>query len=81
MAGRKKAADFEQQLARLQEIVDALEGGDLPLEKSVALYKEGLGLARASREQLAKARNEIRLFTEGEVRDFDPEEGDDDDDR
>ena len=32
---------FEKKLARLQEIVDALESGDLPLEKGMALYKEG----------------------------------------
>lgn len=76
MAARKKA-DFEQQLARLQEIVEALEGTDLPLEKSVVLYKEGLTLARASREQLAKARNDIRIFTDGDLKDFDAEERDD----
>lgn len=72
MAAKKKQ-DFEQQLSRLQEVVAALESGDLPLEKSVALYKEGLTLSRACREQLQTARNEIRLFAEGELQAFDPE--------
>ena len=31
---------FEKKLARLQEIVAALESGDLPLEKGMALYKK-----------------------------------------
>ncbi len=47
---------FEKQMERLQWIVDALEKGDLALEKSVQLYKEGRNLAAACREQLEKAR-------------------------
>jgi len=62
--------DYEAAMARLQEVVAALEAGDLPLERSVALYKEGLGLSRACRDRLRTARNEIRLFTEGGVTDF-----------
>lgn len=68
--------DYEAAMARLQEVVAALEAGDLPLERSVALYKEGLGLSRACRERLRTARNEIRLFTESGLVDFD-EVGDD----
>ncbi|MBG3878487.1 exodeoxyribonuclease VII small subunit [Desulfovibrio oxamicus] len=62
--------DYEAAMARLQEVVAALEAGDLPLERSVALYKEGLGLSRACRDRLRTARNEIRLFTEGGLKDF-----------
>ncbi|SBV92774.1 Exodeoxyribonuclease 7 small subunit (modular protein) [uncultured delta proteobacterium] len=47
---------FEKQMERLQWIVDELEKGDLALEKSVLLYKEGQILAAACREQLEKAR-------------------------
>lgn len=61
---------YEAAMARLQEVVAALEAGDLPLERSVALYKEGLGLSRACRDRLRTARNEIRLFTEGGLTDF-----------
>ena len=32
---------FEQQLARLEEIVAALEKGDAPLADSLALFEEG----------------------------------------
>uniref|UniRef100_B8DNM8 Exodeoxyribonuclease 7 small subunit n=1 Tax=Nitratidesulfovibrio vulgaris (strain DSM 19637 / Miyazaki F) TaxID=883 RepID=B8DNM8_NITV9 len=62
--------DYEAAMARLQEVVAALEAGDLPLERSVALYKEGLSLSRACRDRLRTARNEIRLFTEGDLKDF-----------
>ncbi|GEM_PF-300318 len=64
------AVDYEAAMARLQEVVAALEAGDLPLERSVALYKEGLGLSRACRDRLRTARNEIRLFTEGGLTEF-----------
>lgn len=66
MAAKKK--NFETQLKRLQTIVESLENGELALEKSVALYKEGMTLSKECRAQLENARNEIRLFTEeGEV--------------
>ena len=53
----KKTPSFEDRLRRLQEVVAALENGELPLEDSVRLYKEGLTLSRSCREQLEKARN------------------------
>ncbi|MEI3479181.1 MAG: exodeoxyribonuclease VII small subunit [Bilophila sp.] len=71
MAAKKPAPTFEDRLRRLQEIVAALENGDLPLEDSVRLYKEGLALSRACREQVEKARNEVRLLTEEGLEPFD----------
>ncbi|CAM2057314.1 exodeoxyribonuclease VII small subunit [Desulfovibrionales bacterium] len=62
----KKLVDFENGLARLQEIVIALEGPSLPLERGVALYKEGLLMVEACRERLEKAQLEISVF-KGEV--------------
>lgn len=67
----KKTPSFEERLRRLQEVVAALENGDLPLEDSVRLYKEGLSLSRSCREQLEKARNEVRILTEQGFEPFD----------
>lgn len=66
----QKKQTFEEQLKRLQTIVEELERGDVPLEKSVALYKEGLVLSRACRGQLEQARNEITLLADGEEQPF-----------
>lgn len=63
----KKTPRFEEAMTRLQEIVDALEDGGQPLEKGIALYKEGAALARFCREQLEKARHEIAVWQEGEA--------------
>ena len=62
----KKQMTFEDRLRRLQQIVLLLENGDdeLSLEQSVTLYKEGVALSRACREQLEKVRNEVRLVAE-----------------
>lgn len=68
---KKKEPTFEERLARLQAIVTALEAGSSPLEESVALYKEGLAHAAACREQLEKARHDIRLCTENGTEPFD----------
>lgn len=61
---------FEAQLKRLQEIVARLETAELPLEEGVALYKEGLELAAVCRKQLLTARNDIKVFSEGVLSDF-----------
>lgn len=72
-AGRKES--FEKRLERLDAIVSQLEEGNLPLDKSVALYREGMQLARACRVHLDEARNAIRICTDEGLRPFDPETG------
>ena len=63
----EKIESFEEKLTRLQAVVARLEQPELPLEESLALYKEGLALSRACRDNLDKARNEVRVLTaEGE---------------
>ncbi|WP_461211497.1 exodeoxyribonuclease VII small subunit [Desulfocurvus sp. DL9XJH121] len=72
-----KAKDtFESRLARLREIVDKLESRDLPLEDGVALFKEGVELAKACRVQLEKARNDVKILMNGSLADFAAEEDD-----
>ncbi len=75
----RKEEGFEKRLARLKEIVETLERGDLPLEQGVALYKEGLTLAQACGRQLESARNEVKLVSEGLLQEFAALESGDDD--
>lgn len=67
---------FEARLARLQEIVSSLEADALPLEQGLTIYKEGMELSRSCREQLEKARNEVRLLTAQGLEPFTQEEDD-----
>ena len=64
---KKQTRNFEQQMRRLQTIVQELERTDLALEKNVALYKEGRELARSCKELLDRARHEITLCEENGI--------------
>lgn len=50
---------FEECFQRLQQIVQALQLGGLTLEESLALFEEGMGLARSCSEHLAAAELKI----------------------
>ncbi len=55
----KAGLPFEEALKRLETVVEAMEGGELPLEQLVARYEEGMKLARVCQEKLAEA--ELRI--------------------
>ena len=50
---------FEDSIKRLNEIVQTLERGDLPLEESLRLFEEGVRLSRASQERLDAAQKRV----------------------
>lgn len=50
---------FEECIRRLAEIVERLEKGDLPLEQSVALFEDGVQLARRSQAELDRAEKRV----------------------
>jgi exodeoxyribonuclease VII small subunit len=50
---------FEDAIRRLAHIVEQLERGDLPLEASLRLFEEGVGLARLSQGRLDHAERRI----------------------
>ncbi len=67
MASRKKKAEpeaFEALYKRLEETVSRLEEGGLPLDQSVALYEEGMKLARRCQEMLQQAELKITKLQE-----------------
>ncbi len=66
---------FEQRLERLREIVERLERGELPLEEGVALYKEGLELAKGCGKQLENARHEVKVVSDGLLKEFEALDG------
>ena len=54
-----KKIKFEDNLSKLGNIVTELEKDDIPLEKAVELYGEGLKLSAECRKQLDEARLKI----------------------
>ena len=56
------AANFETQLASLERIVRELERGDLPLERSLELFEQGVKLSRECQERLNEAERRIEVL-------------------
>lgn len=54
-----KTLTFEEELARLEAIVESLEGGDVPLAELVERYEEGMRHLKNCQEKLADA--ELRI--------------------
>lgn len=71
--------DFEKKLTRLEEIVEKMEGGEMPLEESLKLFEEGVRLSRECNVQLADAEQKVKLLLSVDsdggpvTEDFDPE--------
>ncbi len=68
-ADAQPAKSFEACLEELEQVVKQLEAGDLPLEKSLALFERGVSLSDACRKQLeeAETRVEILIRKEGKI--------------
>ena len=60
---------FEAGLEELEKVVKELEGGDLPLERSLELFEKGMSLSDTCRKQLeeAETRVEMLIRKEGKV--------------
>ena len=58
-SAEKARPNFEGAIERLSAIVEELERGDLPLEASVALFEEGVGLARKAQSVLDQAEKRV----------------------
>jgi exodeoxyribonuclease VII small subunit len=54
---------FEAALAQLEEVVRALEDGQIGLEESLSRYEIGVGLIKRCQAQLRQAEQRIQLLT------------------
>ncbi len=53
---------FESALARLEQITEEMEAGDLSLEESLKKFDEGIKLTRFCNEKLTQARAKVELL-------------------
>ncbi len=66
---------FEAALAELEQIVQNMEGGRLPLEESLAAYRRGSELLQHCQQQLSDAERQIQILENGALRDFEADGG------
>jgi exodeoxyribonuclease VII small subunit len=69
--------NFETALAELEAIVASMEGGQLPLQQSLAAYKRGAELVAFCQAALKDAQQQIEILEKGVLKTFAPDGGDD----
>ena len=65
MEKKNKHYTFEENLKKLEDIVDRLESGEVDLEKSVQLYEEGMILKYNCEERLKNVELQIKKIKVG----------------
>lgn len=65
-----KIKDFEEAFKKLEDVVKKLEVGNLPMEKSLKLFEEGINLSRFCNKKLDEAEKKVEILlkdTHGEI--------------
>ena len=60
--GPEQGRTFEASLEALERIVRQLESGDLPLDKSLELFEQGIRLSRECQDRLNQAERRIEIL-------------------
>ncbi len=60
--GRGEGPNLEESLARLEEIVERLESGDVPLEDALSLFEEGVGIIKRVSLKLDEAEKKVEML-------------------
>ena len=78
----RRSNDFEKAFQQLESIVQRLEKEELPLDESLKLFEEGVGLSRFCHQRLEEVEKKIEMIladAKGQPR-IEPFEGDEDED-
>lgn len=62
---KNKALDLEKSLGELEKLVEELESGDLPLEKSLKKFEQGIKLTRSCQTALKDAEHRVEILLKG----------------
>ena len=60
----KKTVNLEKTLADLEALVNELESGDLPLEKAMQKFEQGIKLTRACQAALKEAEQKVEILVQ-----------------
>ena len=55
---------FEKSIQQLEQIVQELESGDLPLEKAIQRFEEGIGLSKRCSKMLDDTEKKIAILVQ-----------------
>ena len=68
---------FEAALAEIENIVAAMEAGQLPLEQSLSAYKRGAELLQYCQARLQEAQQQVKILEAGTLKNFDGDDSTD----
>jgi len=68
----KTKMTFESSLKELERIVEQLEAGDLPLERSLELFEQGVRLSRDCQKRLDEAERKVEILIKGSDGEYAP---------
>jgi exodeoxyribonuclease VII small subunit len=60
----RKPPSFEEALAELEQMVERMEQGNLPLEESLKLFERGIELTRTCQKALQEAEQKVQILLE-----------------
>ncbi|MEM9797277.1 MAG: exodeoxyribonuclease VII small subunit [Pseudomonadota bacterium] len=63
MADDLENMTFEQAIAELEQVVNRLDSGDVPLDESIALYERGAKLKARCEQKLKEAEEKVQQIT------------------
>ena len=70
----KKKLNLEENLQKLDDLLEKMDGDDLSLEDSFAVYEEGMKILKEANEQLEVVEKKVQVLKEdGTLEDFDGE--------
>ncbi|HVO38881.1 MAG TPA: exodeoxyribonuclease VII small subunit [Spirochaetia bacterium] len=58
------AKSFEDRLDRLEKLAEKLREGKIPLEEAVAVFEEGMKLARSLEKDLSRVERKVQILSE-----------------
>ena len=64
MTKKSKSIDFEEALASLETLVEAMEDGNLSLEESLKAFEQGIKLTRECQQALDQAEQKVQLLVQ-----------------
>lgn len=59
METNEEEVSFEEAMQELEKIVERLEEGDVPLEKALAYYQEGMKLSKLCNDKLTQVQDKM----------------------
>ena len=67
---KKTAVSFEKTINDLEDIIDILESGEIPLEQAMENFEEGVKLSNECQKALNDAEKKVRILIDKNLKDY-----------